>query len=148
MVSDLTWLYKAVPSNKVGITEDGTVVVGLELVLEKGPDPEIEPGVHPNWLSEEVAQVGSDILLGIPDGGLVAGGVYALVMYDVSTDWETGHVDDYKMRLVKVEATDARCRSGRDGDCTWEGCPQNRDGEPAATGRSCPLYDWEATDAR
>jgi hypothetical protein len=108
MASDRTWLYKAVPSDKVGITEDGTVVAGLELVLEKGPDPEREAGVHPDWLSEEVAQVGSDILLNIPDGGLVAGGVYALEMYDVYTDWETGHVDDYKMRLVKVEPTDAR----------------------------------------
>jgi hypothetical protein len=36
-----------------------------------------------------------------------------------------------------------RCQSGKDGDCIWDKCPQNRDGEPAATGRSCPLYDWE-----
>lgn len=33
-----------------------------------------------------------------------------------------------------------RCHSDRDGDCTWGGCPQLRDGEPAASGRSCPLW--------
>lgn len=26
-----------------------------------------------------------------------------------------------------------------DGDCSWSECPQLRDGEPAATGRHCPL---------
>lgn len=31
------------------------------------------------------------------------------------------------------------CRSDRDGDCDWEGCPQLRDGEPAKSGRHCPL---------
>ncbi len=31
------------------------------------------------------------------------------------------------------------CHAGRDGDCSWEDCPQHRDGEPKATGRHCPL---------
>lgn len=31
------------------------------------------------------------------------------------------------------------CRAQRDGDCTWAGCPQARDGEPGRTGRHCPL---------
>lgn len=30
------------------------------------------------------------------------------------------------------------CHAGKDGECNWEGCPQLRDGEPAATGRHCP----------
>jgi hypothetical protein len=33
------------------------------------------------------------------------------------------------------------CHAGSDGDCTWEDCPQIRDGEPKKTGRSCPLWD-------
>lgn len=33
----------------------------------------------------------------------------------------------------------ARCHAGQDGDCTWEGCPQLRDGEPMKSGRHCPL---------
>jgi hypothetical protein len=31
------------------------------------------------------------------------------------------------------------CRAGRDGDCTWAGCPQALDGEPMRSGRHCPL---------
>lgn len=30
------------------------------------------------------------------------------------------------------------CHANMDGDCDWPGCPQARDGEPAATGRDCP----------
>lgn len=33
-----------------------------------------------------------------------------------------------------------RCASDRDGDCGHPECPQNRDHEPHATGRSCPLW--------
>lgn len=31
------------------------------------------------------------------------------------------------------------CHAGRDGECTWDGCPQRRDKEPEATGRHCPM---------
>lgn len=31
------------------------------------------------------------------------------------------------------------CHAGRDGDCSWKGCPQLRDNEPESTGRACPL---------
>lgn len=34
------------------------------------------------------------------------------------------------------------CKSGKDGDCNAADCPQERDGEPAKTGRHCPL-DWD-----
>lgn len=35
-------------------------------------------------------------------------------------------------------ADEGHCMSDGDGDCTWSGCPQLRDGEPKATGRHCP----------
>lgn len=35
------------------------------------------------------------------------------------------------------------CHAAQDGECSWQHCPQNRDGEPEATGRHCPL-DLEA----
>lgn len=35
------------------------------------------------------------------------------------------------------------CCADRDGDCSAKGCPQLRDNEPYATGRSCPLPDYE-----
>lgn len=31
------------------------------------------------------------------------------------------------------------CGAGSDGDCYADGCVQVRDGEPAASGRFCPL---------
>lgn len=40
---------------------------------------------------------------------------------------------------MKVVLPLSRCQAARDGDCIHEQCPQLRDGEPAKTGRSCPL---------
>lgn len=48
--------------------------------------------------------------------------------------------------LVRPPRFRGQCRSGEDGDCEWEGCPQLRDGEPEKTGRSCPLYPWHHSD--
>jgi septal ring factor EnvC (AmiA/AmiB activator) len=42
----------------------------------------------------------------------------------------------------------ARCHSANDGECNWDGCPQNLDGEPAKSGRSCPLFDWDDAEGR
>ena len=33
------------------------------------------------------------------------------------------------------------CGAGKDGACICDDCPQMRDNEPYATGRSCPLPD-------
>lgn len=41
------------------------------------------------------------------------------------------------------DAAGDSCHSDRDGDCEWKDCPQTRDGEPKATGRSCPIYTEE-----
>lgn len=41
-----------------------------------------------------------------------------------------------------VRTTPTTCQAGSDGECGWCGCPQIRDGEPQASGRSCPIYDW------
>jgi hypothetical protein len=40
-------------------------------------------------------------------------------------------------------AAEGHCMAASDGDCDWSGCPQTLDGEPGATGRSCPR--WVAT---
>lgn len=36
-----------------------------------------------------------------------------------------------------------RCAANRDGECCHPGCPQRRDCEPWATGRNCPIPDFE-----
>lgn len=38
------------------------------------------------------------------------------------------------------------CHAGKDGDCIWPECPQLRDNEPAASGRSCPLWKNQTDD--
>lgn len=50
---------------------------------------------------------------------------------------------------VTIKAGDAplvRCASDSDGDCDDPRCPQTRDGEPAASGRHCPL-PWRLEEA-
>jgi hypothetical protein len=37
----------------------------------------------------------------------------------------------------------ARCHASKDGECFWGRCPQIRDGEPAKSGRHCPIDDRE-----
>lgn len=41
--------------------------------------------------------------------------------------------------LPQPEQVKEECRAAQDGECIWDRCPQTRDGEPAATGRRCPL---------
>jgi hypothetical protein len=42
-------------------------------------------------------------------------------------------------RRRERSSTVERCHAGSDGDCSDERCPQLRDGEPARSGRHCPL---------
>lgn len=37
-------------------------------------------------------------------------------------------------------AAEGHCMSDSDGDCTWESCPQLKDGEPERSGRTCPRH--------
>lgn len=46
-----------------------------------------------------------------------------------------------KVHLSRREVT--HCQATDDDDCTWAGCPQQRDREPLTSGRRCPL-DVEA----
>ena len=50
------------------------------------------------------------------------------------------HEQSLKDQIAKTLTT---CASGMDGECYHDLCPQNRDGEPGKTGRSCPIYDWD-----
>ncbi|HHG9944636.1 TPA: hypothetical protein ACPZLH_002477 [Yersinia enterocolitica] len=36
-----------------------------------------------------------------------------------------------------------RCAAARDGECSHKDCPQLRDNEPMATGRHCPIDNWD-----
>jgi len=58
-------------------------------------------------------------------------------------------LDDGRELLARYGASlpgDDHCHAHQDGDCTWEKCPQIRDGEPQKSGRHCPL-DKRTDDA-
>jgi len=44
-----------------------------------------------------------------------------------------------KERDLRHSLSVRSCHAQQDGDCSWDRCPQRRDGEPTATGRHCPL---------
>lgn len=46
---------------------------------------------------------------------------------------------DEMQKVADEFVSGATCQGSRDGDCDWENCPNNRDGEAHATGRHCPL---------
>lgn len=63
-----------------------------------------------------------------------------------STTYYTANLSDGTICLLNSDEYDHilaqlanGCHAGKDGDCIWPECPQLRDGEPAATGQTCPL---------
>ena len=99
------YIYRAVKSREVGISSNGNVVTGLVLELHSGPDPDTHPNFAPDWLEQEVEDVG-EIDLTIPKEGLVEGGLYRLKAVDFVTDWETGVAEDYRLVLVLIGGDD------------------------------------------
>ena len=45
-------------------------------------------------------------------------------------------------KLVQIDNLEATCKAGKDGDCNYQFCPQERDNEPATTGRPCPWWNY------
>ena len=64
-------------------------------------------------------------------------------------DLEAAYNGSYDDAVGAVASIDSkpRCHANRDGECNWAGCPQNRDGEPAKSGRSCPLWVTEEDES-
>ncbi|MFV8801341.1 hypothetical protein ACNSO8_22435 [Yersinia sp. LJYL362] len=55
---------------------------------------------------------------------------------------ETYHLAGVVMR-PQFEKPLERCAAARDGECHHKDCPQLRDNEPMATGRHCPIDNWD-----
>lgn len=62
---------------------------------------------------------------------------------DDLTDSQFSDLMELSKRALPPIVPLRHCASDCDGDCRHPQCPQLRDNEPHATGRSCPLYDWE-----
>lgn len=73
-------------------------------------------------------------------------GAYTLQTVDpckvvVLGEWvRMADLDEFEPRAALVAAVSDNCHAGLDGDCSWEDCPQLRDGEPLTSGRDCPLW--------
>jgi hypothetical protein len=61
-----------------------------------------------------------------------------LKLHEEGTDWRRDQPSVLEKPLIFT--VNGRCHAGSDGDCDWPGCPQTRDGEPAKSGRTCPLW--------
>lgn len=61
--------------------------------------------------------------------------------YGIQESWHRDGCELYA--AIDTDREPDRCHAQRDGDCIWTDCPQNRDGEPAKSGRGCPLPQWE-----
>lgn len=69
--------------------------------------------------------------------GYTADGLEAGV-YDFADAFaHTRHCDPEKRISFRLIVT--RCQADQDGECQRPGCPQLEDGEPAKSGRFCPL---------
>lgn len=51
----------------------------------------------------------------------------------------TGSASFASLDACEVCGRVSGCQAGSDGECWWPDCPQIRDGEPARSGRHCPL---------
>lgn len=79
-------------------------------------------------------------------------GEYVRQSMDANPEWNTGiravrealaDTEVIAMRRRALGITHNECHSASDGECDWSECPQIRAGEPAKTGRHCPLHVTE-----
>ena len=80
----------------------------------------------------------------LAEAKLQASGLLELLASQVE-DFAGQPLPRHQVGLLMPPRPQGRCRSASDGDCDWPGCPQTRDGEPAKTGRACPLLEEHVT---
>lgn len=84
-----------------GIGEDNQLYTGLTLALV---DPENFEGC--DLIEEEINNVGAEAHILLPTDGLIEGHIYEGIVVNLQTDWETGTVDDWDVKLIDVTESD------------------------------------------
>lgn len=86
--------YTAVPHQGFfGVDENQKIVVGMTLQASiEGFD----------ILGEEITNIGSDAHIILPGNGIELGKRYSVTVVNETRDWETGHVEDYDLKLTEV----------------------------------------------
>lgn len=88
-------IYKAKRSASFGLTEDGILIAGLELII-------VDIGNGYDSLQEMISNVGSEFICNLPSEGLVEGAYYESYELCTSTDWESGYCDDTEIYIKRV----------------------------------------------
>ncbi len=92
-------IYEAVKvTTQYGISNDNTLITGLELV----PYANIEEGY--SLLTTEIQEIGTEVIVHLPEGGLVEGKLYVSKATNISRDWEMGIIDDYDITIEEYVA--------------------------------------------
>lgn len=93
---NIEYIYTLVQSEQFGMSINGNIIAGYELVSIQGSGYDL--------ISEEINNIGETIneTLIIPKEGLIVGKNYRAITTNMSTDWETGVIDDYDIELIEV----------------------------------------------
>lgn len=52
------------------------------------------------WMLDELGEQANERMVLTPD--IEDGGLYKLIVTNISTDWETGYVDSYNLEFIKI----------------------------------------------
>lgn len=127
------------------------VTCGTELTLEVAqPEaPRIHVDVRPAVLDPDRLKTLVAIPGDTPNKALLRAGRHAFLRGDSPEAnphppgshehqiWHDGHAG--MQAAVSGFPKGTMCHGASDGECNWAECPQLRDGEPALSGRHCPL---------
>ncbi len=85
-----------------GIDDDNNLHTGLTLTTFH-PKEFLQEN---DLLGEEITNIGAEAHIILPDGGLIEGHIYEASAINISTDWETGVIDDYDIELIDITASE------------------------------------------
>lgn len=90
-------VYKAIKTSEIS-TNNGLLITGLTLI------PITTNQDNYGILEEALDNLGVDAweIIQLPELGLKEGNYYEAVATNISRDWESGHVDDYDIKIVEI----------------------------------------------
>lgn len=93
-------IYRAVTdTTKVGLSAEGEVIAGIRLELVEADEYDC--------LADEIANIGADALIHLPEGGLIPGQLYEPRVTNLKRDLESGYIDEWDITLYPCSAPEA-----------------------------------------
>jgi hypothetical protein len=88
------YLYRAIKSDDYGIGGDSNVIYGMTLQFLDGDY---------NPIDEDLSNAGHDAVIEFPPDGLEENQIYEVIYTNISTDYETGIIDGWDLKVIKYE---------------------------------------------